>query len=143
MSKIRQHFTRKQALYKLDERLDVLKEIDEPDDLQAKMNSHYDETLYYNLERFYEARSVELLDGIDSDDYGGLTDLTGCQADKVLRALDRVDTLRGQYNIPDTITNVELLAYLRKKAQAGNIPKTEGGESIETQTQTESQSEQT
>lgn len=140
MAKKRQSFTRKQTRYKLDEKLDVLIEQDPPDDLQEAMNSQYEETLFYNLERFYEASSVEILDGIDSDDLDGLTDLTGSNADKLLRALLKVEDLRERYDIPVTFTNAEILKYIRDKANI-NAVEQEGGEPDETQTEAEPKSE--
>lgn len=140
MAKFRQSFTRTQMLYKLDDKRDILVEQDTPEDLQKAMNSRYDETLFYNLERFYEASSVEILDGIDSDDYGGLSDLTGSNADKLLRALLKVEELRNRYEIPVTFTNTEILDYIRARAK-NNVTQSKGGEANEPQTKNESQSE--
>lgn len=140
MAKYRQSFTRTQTLYKLDEKLDILVEQTPPEDLQEAMNSRYDETLFYNLERFYEASSVDILDGIDSDDYVGLSELTGSNADKLMRALLKVEELRNRYDIPETFSNAEILEYVRAKAK-NNASQSEGGEVNETQTETQSQSE--
>lgn len=141
MAKIRQSFTREQIEYKLNEKTDTLVELPERTNLQELINSHYDETLYYNLERYF-AENVNVIPADDTiaDDI----ELAGSKADKMLSALERVQNLRSKYAIPDYYSDIEVLRYLRQKAAEANIADTttEGGETDgETQqTQTEPQS---
>lgn len=142
MSKIRQSFTREQVEYKLNEKTDTLVELDERTNLQELINSHYDETLYYNLERYF-FDNVSILPPADDfieDDI----DIEGTKADRMLNALERVQSLRSKYSIPDYYSDLEVLRFLREKAAACTNPTTdEGGESDEkTETKTEQESEQ-
>lgn len=144
MSKVRQSFTREQIEYKLNEKTDTLLELPERTNLQELINSHYDETLYYNLERYF-AENVPVIPADES--IHDEVELEGSKADRMLHALERVQTLRNKYAIPDYYSDVEVLRYLRHKA-AETTPATttdtttEGGETDgETQqTQTEPQS---
>lgn len=144
MSKVRQSFTREKIEYKLNERTDTLEELPERTNLQELINSHYDETLYYNLERYF-ADNVNVLPADDT--IADEIELEGSKADRMLNALERVQNLRSKYAIPDYYSDIEVLRYLRQKA-AENAPAittdttTEGGETDgETQqTQTEPQS---
>lgn len=139
MPKIRQSFTREQIEYKLNERTDTLEELPERTNLQELINSHYDETLYYNLERYF-AENVSVLSPED-DSIAEEIELEGSKADKMLNALERVQNLRSKYSIPDYYTDIEVLRFLRQKAAEIKV---EGGDSDgETQTQTEQESEQT
>lgn len=137
MAKIRQSFTREQIEYKLNEKTDTLVELPERTDLQELINSHYDETLYYNLERYF-SENINVLPADDTiaDDI----ELEGSKADRMLSALERVQNLRSRYSIPDYYSDIEVLRYLRQKAAETTIP-TEGGETDgETQTQTQQES---
>lgn len=141
MAKNKQKFTRQQVEYKLNEKTDTLVELEERTDLQALINSHHDETLFYNLERYFSEHVTVTVDTsdefIDED-----IDLGGTKADKMLNALERVNALRVKYEIPDAYTDREVLQYLRNKASAeSNVDSSEGGEVNETQTQTDAQSE--
>lgn len=139
MPKIRQSFTREQIEYKLNERTDTLEELPERTNLQELINSHYDETLYYNLERYF-AENVSILSPED-DSIAEEIELEGSKADKMLNALERVQNLRSKYSIPDYYSDIEVLRFLRRKAAEIKI---EGGDSDgETQTQTQQESEQT
>lgn len=139
MAKIRQSFTREQIEYKLNERTDTLEELPERTNLQELINSHYDETLYYNLERYF-AENVSVLSPED-DSIAEEIELEGSKADKMLNALERVQNLRSKYSIPDYYSDIEVLRFLRQKAAE---IKTEGGQDdAQTQTQTESESQPT
>lgn len=141
MSKIRQSFTREHVEYKLNEKTNTLVELPERTNMQELINSHYDETLYYNLERYF-SDNVNVLP-CDSDDEVLDEDinLTGCKADRMLNALERVQDLRHKYSIPDVYTDIEVLKYLRAKAAEAVTP-TEGGDNDGTQTQTTEQESQ-
>lgn len=137
MSKIRQSFTCEQIEYKLNEKTDTLVELPERTNLQELINSHYDETLYYNLERYF-SDNINVLPADDTiaDDI----ELEGSKADRMLSALERVQNLRAKYSIPDYYSDIEVLRYLRRKAAEVTTP-TEGGETDgETQTQTQQES---
>lgn len=139
MAKIRQSFTREQIEYKLNERTDTLEELPERTNLQELINSHYDETLYYNLERYF-AENVSVLSPED-DSIAEEIELEGSKADKMLSALERVQNLRSKYSIPDYYSDIEVLRFLRQKA--AEIKVEGGGIDGETQTQTQSEGEQT
>lgn len=139
MAKKRQSFTREQIEYKLNERTDRLEELPERTNLQELINSHYDETLYYNLERYFADNVSVLPPGDDSivDDI----ELEGSKADRMLNALERVQMLRSKYAIPDYYSDIEVLRFLRQKAAEAKM---EGGnDDAQTQTQTEPESEST
>lgn len=140
MSKFKQFFPRSRKQYKLDEKHDRLKLLDEEIDMQAEMNSHYDETLFYNLERYFETSKVTVVDGVDEVDE--VLEITGTKADRMLTALEKVVQLRSKYNIPDTLDDMEVLRYLRNKAfgalQPSESTPTEGGDPNETQTESQS-----
>lgn len=140
MSKFKQFFSRTRKQYKLDEKHDRLKFLDEEIDMQAEMNSHYDETLFYNLERYFDTSKVTVVDGVD--EVGEVIEITGTKADRMLTALEKVVQLRSKYDIPDTLDDMEVLRYLRNKA-FGSVPAeptepTEGGDTNETQTDPQS-----
>lgn len=138
MAKIRQSFTREQIEYKLNERTDTLEELPERTNLQELINSHYDETLYYNLERYF----TDNVDVIPADDsIAEEIELEGSKADRMLSALERVQNLRSKYSIPDYYSDIEVLRFLRQKAAETKL---EGGQDdAQTQTQTEPESEST
>lgn len=139
MAKIRQSFTREQIEYKLNERTDTLEELPERTNLQELINSHYDETLYYNLERYF-SENVSVLSPED-DSIAEEIELEGSKADKMLNALERVQNLRSKYSIPDYYSDIEVLRFLRQKAAEIKV---EGGDSDgETQSQAQQESEQT
>lgn len=61
----------------------------------------------------------------------------------MLTALERVQTLRSKYSIPDYYSDLEVLRFLREKAAAINNPTTdEGGESDEKTTEQDSESQE-
>lgn len=140
MTKKRQSFTRQQVEYKLNERTDTLIELPDRTDMQELINSHHDETLYYNLERYF-VDSVSVLPPVD-DSIEEDVDIGGSKADKMLHALERVQTLRLKYSIPDYYSDIEVLQYLRAKAAESvsndtTTDSNEGGENNETnETQT-------
>lgn len=136
MSKFKQYFPLTRKQYKLDEKHNRLKLLEEEIDMQAEMNSHYDETLFYNLERYFEASKVTVVDGVDEVDE--VIEISGTKADRMLTALEKVMQLRSKYQIPDTLDDMEVLRYLRSKAFGSISTETkepiEGGDPNETQT---------
>lgn len=141
MAKIRQSFTREQIEYKLNEKNDTLVEVSERTNLQELINSHYDETLYYNLERYF-SENVAVLPPSDESIIDDI-ELEGTKADRMLTALERVQTLRSKYAIPDYYSDLEVLRFLREKAAAINNPTSEeGGEPDETKTEQTSESQE-
>lgn len=136
LSKFAQIFSRTRPKWKLNIRYDRLEKTDEVVDIQEEINSSYDELLFTRLEEYFDSSvTVEpvtdetVFDDELSDCFGGFE---GVKADKVLSAFQRVEDMRSRYNIPDDISDTDVIAFVRRSAER---LKNEGGEANETQTQ--------
>lgn len=149
MSKKIQIFKKTEPVYKLDSKTNRLIKTDEVIDLQEARNSAYDDTFIAHLERYFAQNPYDYDTVIKSFDayIPGEDDIpdfvldmeldTGI--DKALKAFDKVSKLRSDYDIPNYVSDLDVLRYIQSRADE---IKKGGAKGEEKTTQSESQSQE-
>ena len=127
MSKKIQIFKRTEPVYKLDSKTNRLIKTDEVIDLQDARNSAYDDTFIAHLERYFAQNPFDYDTVIKSFDayIPGDDDIPDfvldmeldSGIDKALKAFDKVSKLRSDYDIPNYVSDLDVLRYIQSRAE--------------------------
>lgn len=111
MSKFAQNFSNFETDYVLNEYTNLLEPLEEPIDLQEKINSFRTTCLSEILDHFLpENNGSDVL----QDFVGAIENLPRVKADYALRAVSDVDEIRKIYNIPDYVPLSDIVTALQK-----------------------------
>lgn len=126
MSKKIQMFQKTEPVYKLDSKTNRLVKTDEVVDLQELRNSAYDDTFIAHLERYFAQNPYDYDTVIKSFDayIPGDDDVPDfvldmeldSGIDKALKAFDKVSKLRSDYDIPNYVSDLDVLRYIQSRA---------------------------
>lgn len=126
MSKKIQIFQNTEPVYKLDSKTNRLVKTDEVIDLQEARNSAYDDTFIAHLERYFAQNPFDYDTVVKSFDafIPGEDDMPDfildmeldSDLDKALKAFDKVSKFRSDYDIPNYVTDIDVLRYIQSRA---------------------------